>query len=96
MSTGEYLVRISVHLPADMAANQRAALADAERRRGSELIAVGAITRIWRLPGRSANVGIWRADSATELHQLISSLPLHPWMIVDVEAIAFHPLEAAA
>jgi muconolactone D-isomerase len=36
---------------------------------------------------------LYQATDATELHQLISSLPLWPWMDVSVEALATHPLE---
>lgn len=90
----EYLVQIRVALPPEMSSERRDGLAAAERERGLALLSQGAIRRIWRLPGRTANIGIWAARSATELHQLISSLPLHPWMRVDVTALAAHPLEA--
>jgi muconolactone D-isomerase len=94
VSVQEYLVRIQVALPADMPAGRSAELAAAERERGVQLRSQGAIQRIWRLPGQTANVGVWAAGSASELHELIGSLPLHPWMSVEVTALAVHPLEA--
>jgi muconolactone D-isomerase len=50
--------------------------------------------RIWRIPGRTANVGIWEAPDATALHDLVSSLPLFPWLDVTVTPLARHYLEA--
>ena len=38
------------------------------------------------------NVGIWEAADATELHELITSLPASPWFSADVTALAEHPL----
>jgi muconolactone D-isomerase len=63
-----------------------------ERQRGLELIDAGVIRDIWRIAGSQANVGIWEAVDATELHAQISSLPAFPWLDVDVTALAAHPL----
>ena len=90
----EFLVRLDVALPPDMEPERRAALLAAERERGLELRRSGAIERIWRVPGGMRNVGVWRAADATELHELIASLPAYPWLHADVTALAVHPLEA--
>ena len=66
-----------------------------KRVRGLELVAAGQIRRIWRIPGTSQNVGIWDAADATELHDLISSLPAFPWITAEVTALALHPLESS-
>lgn len=86
-------MRIQVDLPATLPDAEVARLVRAERERGRELVAAGAIQRIWRLPGGMRNVGVWRAGDATELHELITSLPLARWCTVTVEALATHPLE---
>jgi muconolactone D-isomerase len=90
----EFLVRIEVGLPPDMSEDRRRRLLEAESARGRELIADGSLVRIWRVPGRLANISLYRAADATQLHALISSLPLYPWLEVSVEALATHPLEA--
>lgn len=41
--------------------------------------------------GRYANVSIFNVDSHDELHQLLSSLPLFPYMDIRVTALARHP-----
>jgi len=89
---GDYLVRIEIALPPDLDDQQRRTLLEAEETVGRQLVERGAIASIWRLPGRRANVAIWRAHDANELHTLISSLPLFPWMEVDVTPLATHHL----
>jgi muconolactone D-isomerase len=93
-SPGEYLVDIKVRLPGDLPADERHRLLAAELRRGKELRASEAIQRIWRVPGALRNVGIWSATDATELHEMISSLPLFPYMEVAVTPLAVHPVES--
>ena len=90
----EFLVRIEIGLPPDMPEDRRSELLAAEAARGRELIAAGSLVRIWRVPGRRANVSLYRAADATELHALLGSLPLYPWLEISVEALATHPLEA--
>ena len=89
----EFLVRISVDLSADVTEPRRQELLEAEAERGRELLASGALRRIWRVPGRRANVSLYEASDPTELHALLMSLPLWPWMDIQVEALATHPLE---
>ena len=88
----QFLVNIDVRLPGDMPPPERAELLAAERRRGRELVAAGAIVSIWRIPGGLRNVGVWEAADATALHELLASLPLFPWLAADVTALAEHPL----
>lgn len=89
----EFLVRIDVRLPANLPDVERADLIAREVARGRALQDAGSIVRIWRIPGRYANVAVWKAADATDLHGLLASLPLFPWMDVDVEPLAVHPLE---
>jgi muconolactone delta-isomerase len=90
----EFLVRIQLSLPPDMDPAARTELLEQERARGFELKQEGMIVRIWRIPGRLANVGIWRAPDATALHEAIASLPVFPWIDADVVPLAVHYLEA--
>jgi len=90
----EFLVQIQVNFPPEMPAEQLADVMQREHVRGKELQADGTIVRIWRIPGRRENVGVWRADTADEIHQAITSLPAFPWIDVRVTALATHHLEA--
>jgi muconolactone D-isomerase len=88
----EFLVQIAVTLPPTMPAPERERLLAAELERGRELIAAGSIRDIWRIPGALRNVGVWEAVDATELHDLIASLPLFPYLAAEVTPLAVHPL----
>jgi len=88
----EFLVQITTVLPPDMPQAERDELVAAERRRGRELMDAGVIRGIWRVPGGLRNVGIWEAADATDLHDLIVSLPASPWFSAEVTPLAVHPL----
>ena len=57
----EFLVQIQVTLPPELSSGSRQELMGREQVRGRELMNEGVIRRIWRIPGRTANVGIWDA-----------------------------------
>jgi muconolactone D-isomerase len=90
----EFLVQIQVAFPPEMPAEQLADVMAREVTRGRELKDAGTIVRIWRVPGRRANVGVWRAETADELHEAITSLPAFPWIDARVTPLATHHLEA--
>jgi muconolactone D-isomerase len=92
----DFLVRIDVNLPPDTAPERRDQLVAAEAVRARELAASGAIFRLWRIPGRWSNVGVWRAADATGLHETLSSLPLYPWLDIQVTPLAYHPNDPGA
>lgn len=89
----EFLVEIEVHWPADGDPDERSRLIAAEGKRGAELAAEGIIKRLWRIPGQWANVGLWEARDASELHDAIASLPFYPWLDVVVRPLAAHPTD---
>lgn len=91
----EFLVEIEVRLPEGIRASDKAALLDAETERGVQLAEAGTLRAIWRIPGRRANCGIWSACDADALHAAITSLPLWPYLDVEVTPLAEHPVSAA-
>lgn len=90
----EFLVQIQVTLPPELSSGSRQELMGREQVRGRELMKEGVIRRIWRIPGRTANVGIWDAADPTALHEALSSLPMFPYIDARVTPLATHPLEA--
>jgi muconolactone D-isomerase len=62
-----------------------------EAERARELAQMGIMRRLWRVPGRRANWGIWNAATIDELHNAIASLPLYPHLTVTVHPLARHP-----
>lgn len=89
----EFLVTIEVNVPSDYPQERFQELLSQERIRGIELKSQGYIYRIWRIPGTRNNVGIWHAIDSSELHRLLSSLPLFAFMKIEVIPLAVHPLE---
>jgi muconolactone D-isomerase len=87
----EFLVHIEVRYPADGDPEELGSLVAAERLRGAELAAEGRIRRMWRIPGRTANWGIWEAPDATALHAALMSLPFFKWLEIEVHPLAQHP-----
>lgn len=90
----EFLVQIQVHFPPEMPEEQLADVMAREAARGRELKDAGMIVRIWRIPGRRANVGIWQAETVDGIHEAITSLPVFPWIDARVTPLATHYLEA--
>ena len=91
----EFLVSIEVEYPTDGDADELERLTHAERVRARELTEAGSLKRIWRVPGRRANWGLWEAADATELHSLLSSLPFFPYLNIEVLPLALHPSDPA-
>jgi muconolactone D-isomerase len=90
----EFLVRIEVR-DRDLPIEGRQQLLEKELQRAQELMAAGTLRRIWRLPGKRANLSLYSVASANELHDALTSLPLWNWMELSVEALATHPVEEA-
>ncbi len=89
----EFLVRTENHAATRIGAEEISRLRAGERERAMELRAAGQLKRLWRVPGRNATVGLYEAADATELHDLLVSLPMWPYTDVSVEALAQHPQE---
>jgi muconolactone D-isomerase len=62
-----------------------------EAERGKQLAAEGILRRLWRIPGRRANWGIWTAATVDELHAALASLPMFPHLDITVHPLAAHP-----
>ncbi len=86
-----YMVEMQVNLPVDMPADRADKLKADEKALAQELQRSGKWQHLWRVAGRYANVSIFDVESHDELHQLLSSLPLFPYMDINVTALARHP-----
>jgi muconolactone D-isomerase len=92
----EFLVHIEINWPPDKPDHEREEIFAAELARGQELARAGALRRIWRIPGRWANWSLYDVPDATALHEALSSLPLYPWMDIQVHPLAAHPNDPPA
>ncbi|MEU6087104.1 muconolactone Delta-isomerase family protein [Streptomyces sp. NPDC047085] len=88
------LVEFLVHVEIDTGDLDTATvdqLRAAEARRAQELAADGSIDALWRIQGRWANAGIWRAPDEKALLHKLDSLPLRPYMRIEWAQLAEHP-----
>jgi muconolactone delta-isomerase len=51
----------------------------------------GNLLRLWVLPGERRALGLWRAKDGAELQTMLDSLPLSPYLTVDVTPLSEHP-----
>ena len=84
-------VRMNVNLPLNMPAEQAAQLKQTEKELAQRLQHEGKWRHLWRIAGQYANVSVFDVDSVEELHDLLTSLPLFPYMQVDVMPLCRHP-----
>ncbi len=87
----QFLVRMDVRLPHDMDAAAADDIRAREKERAAEIQRSGKWPQLWRVVGRYANVSVFDVDSGDELHELLSSLPLFPYMDIEVTALTRHP-----
>jgi muconolactone D-isomerase len=84
-------VTMTVRLPPDLDAQVAARLNEAEHEYAASLQRSGKWLHLWRVAGRYENVSIFEVQDPGELHELISALPLYPYMDVEVSALCHHP-----
>jgi muconolactone D-isomerase len=82
---------MDVRIPHGLDPEEAARLKAAERTRFQELQRAGTWRHIWRVVGRYANVSIFDVESNAELHELLTSLPLYPFMKIKVTPLCRHP-----
>lgn len=86
-----FMVEMTVQPPAGLDPAEFEALKQREREIAQELQRDGRWRHLWRVAGRYANVSIFDVESPDELHQIMSGLPLFPYMDVKVTALCRHP-----
>jgi muconolactone D-isomerase len=86
-----FQVVITVRVPPDVDREKINKLSEKEHARAAELQRQGKWIHLWRVAGKWANVSIFRVDDPAELHDILESLPLRPYMDVEVTALCKHP-----
>jgi muconolactone D-isomerase len=84
-------VSINVRIPHDADPDKIKQLGAQEHERAKELQLKGKWLHLWRVAGKYANVSVFEVGSSDELHEILSSLPLYPFMEIDVTALSHHP-----
>jgi muconolactone D-isomerase len=86
-----YCVQMDVRVPHDIDPGRFEQLKAEEKARAQELQRAGKWVHLWRVAGRYANISVFDVADHDELHTLLSSLPLFPFMEISVTPLARHP-----
>jgi muconolactone D-isomerase len=86
-----YHVRMDVNLPHDMSADVAGEIKAREKVYSQALQKSGKWRHIWRLAGEYANYSVFDVESNAELHDILTGLPLFPYMKISVTPLCRHP-----
>lgn len=86
-----YCVRMDVRVPHDVDRASFEALKAEEKARAAELQRDGTWVHLWRVVGQYANISVFDVADHDALHTLLSTLPLFPFMTIEVIPLAQHP-----
>ncbi|WP_411817216.1 muconolactone Delta-isomerase [Hyphococcus sp. DH-69] len=86
-----FMVRMDVNVPLNFDQTELENLKKTEKARAEELQRAGKWRHLWRIAGQYANISIFDVADANELHDIMMSLPLFPFMSTEVTALCRHP-----
>jgi len=84
-------VSIAVRIPHDVDSKTIKQAGVREHERAADLQRQGKWLHLWRVVGKFANISVFDVESPAELHEILESLPLFPYMDVTVTALCRHP-----
>jgi len=85
-----FMAKIVLHLPGDWSKEKLEQMNLTERARSVQFVKDGKLKRIYRIAGLRGNFSIWEAETLEELHATLTSLPLHPYMHIEIYPIIKH------
>lgn len=86
-----FQVEMTVKLPPSMSADQASEIKAREKAYSQNLQRQGKWRHLWRVAGSYSNVSIFDVQGNDELQELISKLPLFPYMDITVKPLCRHP-----
>jgi muconolactone D-isomerase len=90
----EFLVDMVTTVPAGTSDDAVADMRSREAARAAELASQGSLLRLWRpplAPGEWRTWGLFRADDAEALEEVLASMPLRVWRKDGVTPLSPHP-----
>jgi len=90
----EYFVEMTTHVPAGTPEETVDDIRGREAARARELVADGALLRLWRpplAPGEWRTFGLFTAEDDRGLDQTLASMPLHVWRTDVATPLLPHP-----
>jgi len=86
-----FLVHMQVTIPADADPHRVDRMKADEKALSQRLQQEGTWRHLWRVVGQYANYSVFDVDGPAQLHDVLSRLPLFPYMEIEVDALCRHP-----
>jgi muconolactone delta-isomerase len=94
----EYLVSMTTRVPDGTSEQEVEDIRAREALRAHELAEQGHLLRLWRpplQPGEWRTLGLFAADNAEQLEEVLASMPLRIWRTDEVTPLSPHPSDPA-
>jgi muconolactone delta-isomerase len=94
----DYLVTMTTHVPEGTSDGDVQDMRTREAARSRDLVAQGHLLRLWRpplKPGEWRTLGLFSADSGSQLEEVLRSMPLRVWRSDGVAPLMPHPNDPA-
>jgi muconolactone D-isomerase len=85
-----FQVQMTVNIPHDIDVDYINEVKAKEKAYSQELQRKGKWVYIWRVVGKYQNISIFDVENNAELHDILSNLPLFPYMDIEVTALCKH------
>lgn len=86
-----FMVEMTVNIPPDFDKAEADRIKATEKAYSQALQKSGEWRHIWRVAGLYANVSIFDVASNERLHEILTGLPLYPFMAITVTPLCRHP-----
>lgn len=86
-----FQVEMDVNIPHGLDPDFVASIKSKEKDIAQTLQRSGKWRHLWRIVGQYKNISIFDVKSADELHDILTSLPLFPFMQIKVTSLCRHP-----
>lgn len=86
-----YHVRMDVRPPHEIDPAEFDRLKAEEKARAQDLQHEGTWVHLWRIAGQYSNISVFDVADHDQLHAILSTLPLFPFMQIEVTPLARHP-----
>lgn len=86
-----FKVEMTVNIPKDLPVAEVDAIKLKEKKYSHELQEAGIWVHLWRVVGQYSNVSIFDVKDNEHLHEILTGLPLYPFMAMEVTALCQHP-----
>ena len=86
-----FKVEMTVNIPSTLPKAEADEIKAKEKAYSQQLQREGKWLHIWRVAGLYANVSIFDVADNQQLHDLLTALPLYPYMEISVQPLCLHP-----